>query len=186
MVCLNLLHLVTPDEIVVRVEDIDVEALMARGIKAILLDFDNTICPWHSNHPEPEIARWIADAKDRMKFCIVSNTIRPRRLNHVAESLGIPAIGRWFIGRKPFLGAFRAALKQLGLHSNETVMVGDQLLTDVMGGKRMGMYTVWVQPLEEREFAGTKVSRAIERMLERHFARLGMLPEGWEKTDCDE
>lgn len=180
MVCLNLLQIVTPDEIVVRLEDIDVEALVARGIKAILLDFDNTICPWHANQPDPTCARWIEEAKKKVELCIVSNTIRPRRLNHVAEALGIPAIGRWLFGRKPFGGGFRAALKKLEICASETVMVGDQLLTDVMGGKRMGMYTVWVQPLEDREFAGTKVSRIIERMLERRFSRLGMLPEGWE------
>jgi hypothetical protein len=44
-------------------------------------------------------------------------------------------------------------------------VIGDQLLTDILGGKRMGMFTILVDPIDEREFIGTKVMRWIEGVL---------------------
>jgi len=70
---------------------------------------------------------------------------------------------------------FAAALKALGARAEETAMVGDQMFTDVLGGNRMGLYTVMVKPMARREFLGTKISRAFERALLRHFRKLGMI-----------
>jgi predicted HAD superfamily phosphohydrolase YqeG len=44
-------------------------------------------------------------------------------------------------------------------------MVGDQLFTDIWGGNRLGIYTIWVRPMHPREFIGTKLSRQVEKWL---------------------
>jgi hypothetical protein len=54
-------------------------------------------------------------------------------------------------------------------------MIGDQMFTDVLGGNRMGLYTVMVRPMHRREFLGTKVSRAAEWALLRFFRRRKLL-----------
>ncbi|MBN1287178.1 MAG: HAD family hydrolase [Anaerolineae bacterium] len=45
---------------------------------------------------------------------------------------------------KPLPLMFELALKHLGVSAGEAVMIGDRLETDILGGKRAGMYTVLV------------------------------------------
>jgi NagD protein len=45
---------------------------------------------------------------------------------------------------KPSPVMFRAARKELGLRTHETVMIGDTMETDILGGVQMGYFTVLV------------------------------------------
>jgi len=55
----------------------------------------------------------------------------------------------------------------------ETVVVGDQIFTDIFGGNRMGLYTVLVSPLSKREFIGTRFMRLAERIVLRKLKKTG-------------
>ena len=173
----DLLENLTPDLIVRGLPEVDLDALAERGLEALLLDLDNTICPWHGEEPAPGCGEWVATARERFRLCIVSNSIKPHRLQRVAGRLGIPAIGRFLVGRKPGKGGILAALKLIGSEPAKAAMIGDQVLADVLGGNRLGMYTVWVLPLQQREFIGTKFARCVESLLVRRFRRLGLMPE---------
>jgi len=173
---LNLRKLLTnlcPDEYVESLAVVDIEALRSRGIESVLLDLDNTILPWQRLEIPPESAEWIRKAKDSgLKLCIASNTHNPRRLERLAAELGIPSLHRIL---KPRRRGLAAALKELGAQASKTAMVGDQVFTDVLGGRRMGMYTILVKPILKREFIGTKISRLAEKALLAYFAKRGML-----------
>jgi NagD protein len=56
------------------------------------------------------------------------------------KASGVPA---FFIG-KPNPLMMRTALNHLGVHSEETIMVGDNMATDIIGGVEAGMETVLV------------------------------------------
>jgi HAD superfamily phosphatase (TIGR01668 family) len=171
-----LLSKLTPNQIVRNLQDVDLDDLAARGIRALLIDLDNTLCPWKSSDPSPACVDWVRRARERFGVCIVSNSVRPKRLRRVAEFLQIRSVGRWGLGRKPFSGGILAALRELEVEPSEAAMLGDQVMTDVLGGNRLGLYTVWVLPLEFSEFFGTKPSRLIEMMLMPRFRRLGLYP----------
>lgn len=168
---------VTPDVIERGVPEVDLDALAGRGIEAILLDLDNTLCPWHSEEPAPGVEEWIGRARERFRLCIVSNSVKPGRLNRVAARLGIPAVRRWLWGRKPGPGGILAGLREVDTEPGKAALVGDQVLADVLGGNRLGMYTVWVLPLDAREFFGTKPARLVEKLLVRRFRRMGLMPQ---------
>ncbi|MGE5552806.1 MAG: YqeG family HAD IIIA-type phosphatase [Betaproteobacteria bacterium] len=163
-----------PAETVPAVPAIDLERLWAKGIRGIVLDVDNTLCAWEwgrATVAQP-VAAWVEKAKTvGFGLCIISNG-RPARVAGVAEQVGVPFIAR---ARKPFRRGFRHALKLLGTDPGATAMVGDQLLTDVLGGNRMGFHTILVAAISPREFAGTKASRLLESLIRR---RLG-LPGAW-------
>jgi len=162
-----------PDEYVGSLWQVDIDALKSRGIEAVLLDLDNTILPWQRAEIPAESARWVQEAKDKgIKVCVASNTHNPRRLNRLASELGVPCVHNVL---KPRRKGLKAALEMLGVPAGRAAMVGDQVFTDVLGGRRMGMYTILVRPMARREFIGTKVSRLFERFLLAYFGRLGML-----------
>lgn len=174
-----LLDGVLPDVFARCVEDIDLDQLASRGIEAILLDLDNTVCEWGSERISPHCEAWICRAKQQFRLAIVSNSIKPRRLRRVGERLGIPTVGRWGLGRKPLPGGILAALREVDVPPAAAAIVGDQLFADILGGNRLGLLTIWVKPLRPREFAGTKFARVLEALAVAQFRRRGLLPEDW-------
>jgi HAD superfamily phosphatase (TIGR01668 family) len=96
------------------------------------------------------------------EICIISNTNQHERLAKIASSIGaITVRGRF----KPSRSMFRLALIKFGRKPEEAIMVGDQLITDVLGANRTGIEAIWVRRLEGKEFKGTSINRVMERML---------------------
>lgn len=150
-----------------RIEDIDLGKLWHLGIRGLIVDLDNTLVAWNAYDLPERIARWVERAKERgFAICIVSNALEGR-VAYFSRLLAIPGISK---AQKPRRGAFRVALKTLGLRRNEVAVIGDQMFTDVFGGNRLGLYTILVRPISEREFFTTRFGRFFERLILRRFA----------------
>lgn len=154
---------------------IDLDAMKAQGIKGIITDLDNTLVAWDSPYATPKLVAWLNDVKERgFRVCIVSNNNKTR-VEEFARPLNVPAIYR---ARKPIGRAFCRAMAIMGTKPQETAVVGDQIFTDVLGGNRMGLYSILVLPIATKEWAGTKILRAMERLVLRGLRKRGMIP--WE------
>ncbi len=161
----RLLDLCHPDESVPRVTDIDPAHLVSAGFEALILDLDNTLLPWKSCEVPEDVREWLERARGLgIKLCIVSNTHNPQRLKRIAAELGIESLDR---ALKPRRVGFARAAQRLGCSQERTVVVGDQLLTDILGGNLAGMHTVLVDRMHPREFVGTRISRLIEKLIRR-------------------
>jgi HAD superfamily phosphatase (TIGR01668 family) len=160
-----LLERVCPDRCTGGLEDISLDELWAEGYRAILLDLDNTVTAWKSCEVPAAKAEWIGRAKERFGVCIVSNTIRGERLKRLAAGFGIEHVARWWRGRKPSPQGLREAMARLASTPEQTVMIGDQVLTDIWAGRRAGVHTILVAPISPVEFAGTKITRFFERIV---------------------
>jgi len=155
-----------PDYMVKRIHDIDPNELLLLGIKGVLIDLDNTLLPWKGLEMPEETFEWITKSKETgLKLCLVSNTRNLDRLRDMAAKLDIPAVAPTKM--KPSRSGFRHALEILKMDASEAIMIGDQMFTDVWGGNRAGIRTIWVERMAHREFFGTKFSRMIERLLSR-------------------
>lgn len=160
--CTILFEFLKPRLHVDSLHDIDFDMLYESGIKAILLDLDNTIVPWNTEDFSPDIIDWLNRLIQKgFKLCIVSNNSEERVMS-AATSLGIPAISN---AVKPRTKALRKALELLDVQKNEAALIGDQVFTDVLGGNRLGLYTILVTPLAKKEFIGTKINRILERLV---------------------
>ncbi len=163
----TLLEPCRPDVSAPSVLEIDLEQLRAWGIEALLLDLDNTIVMWRSQEVTEEILAWVKRVRDAgIRLCIVSNTGTVGRVRPVAELLDLPYFVR---AAKPRLRAFRRAAASLGLPPEKVAVVGDQIFTDILGGRRAGMTTVLVDPINpHREFITTRCMRVVERAVRRY------------------
>jgi HAD superfamily phosphatase (TIGR01668 family) len=142
--------------------ELDPEALKAKGIKGIITDMDNTLVPWDDRTVYPRLKEWLASLREQgFRLCIVSNST-PDRGSRLAEELGIPAI--WH-AVKPRRRSFRRALEILELSPQEVAVIGDQIFTDVLGGNRLGLYTILVTPISDKEFIWTRFMRKLERLV---------------------
>lgn len=122
------------------------EALAAKGIKLVLADLDNTLVAYGVPEPTPEIIQWKNDLeKAGIQLFLLSNSRKPTRASHFAQSLGIPFQGH---SGKPKRGGYFRAMERMGCRPEETVMVGDQIFTDTLGANRSGVVPLLIQPIQ--------------------------------------
>ncbi len=134
---------------------LDFGALAARGIRHYCLDVDNTLALQDDWRLYPGVREHLARGRAEghvQGVSLISNVIlgprRLKRLRHLGDLLEVPHVyGAHFWDRKPGPKAFRWAMARMGSQAENTAMVGDQLFTDILGGNRLGMFTVLVDPL---------------------------------------
>ena len=151
-----------PDEYLDNIFDINFEVLKSRGIKALLLDVDNTLKPHFDKEPAANVRGWLDDARRAgFALCIVSNGFEAR-IAPFAHGLGLQAIGK---AMKPSKKGFERAAQLLSLDIGQTAVIGDQIFTDIFGGKRAGAFTILVKPISKEEPFYLKLKRPFERLV---------------------
>jgi len=59
-------------------------------------------------------------------------------------------------------GKLKKVINNSGFKLNEIAIIGDQILTDIVGGNKMGITTVLVNPSSDDDHTFSKVFRRIE------------------------
>ncbi|MFA4029434.1 MAG: hypothetical protein GDYSWBUE_000374 [Candidatus Fervidibacterota bacterium] len=149
--------------------DISPNWLRSLGVKVVFVDLDNTLTPtglWGVGNSE---RKWVEQLiLCGMKVYIVSNEARSRRVAYIANSLNVQYIApAW----KPRTSLIRRILEANSIDPRDAAMIGDQLFTDVLMAKRLGMLTILVKPMTNISFITTKVMRFFERPLLRWMHR---------------
>nr|WP_274651986.1 YqeG family HAD IIIA-type phosphatase [Paenibacillus humicola] len=155
--------------------DIDLQALQKKGLRGIITDLDNTLVGAKVPLATPQLVKWLDVVRDHgFRVVIVSNN-NLTRVSRFAEPLHIRYV---HAARKPAGKAFLKALKELALPAEETAVIGDQLMTDVLGGRRMGLFTILVNPIAPGdEGFTTRFNRMIERVALSRLRKKGLWPE---------
>ena len=76
-----------------------------------------------------------------------------------------------YFAHKPSKKGFYKAQKLLGLNLNEIATVGDQVFTDVLGGNRVGMFTILTKPIDKRDIVITKLKRPFEKVVIKKYLK---------------
>lgn len=151
-----------PDEQIDQIFDLKPESLKEKGIKGIITDLDNTLVAWDVKDATPDVISWFKTMEENdIKVTIISNN-NQERVTVFSEPLGTPFV---FSARKPLSRAFKTVARQMNLKKEEILVVGDQLLTDVLGGNIAGFYTVLVVPVVQTDGKITRINRLIERKI---------------------
>lgn len=170
-----MLQLMLPKQTVRTIFDIDLEQLKREGIRGIMTDLDNTLVGAKVPLATPELGTWLEQVRTQgFQIVVVSNN-NEARVRAFAEPLRLPFVSR---ARKPLNAAFSRALRMMSLRPQETAIVGDQLMTDVLGGNRLGLYTILVEPIaaSDESWVTRNVNRNLERAFLSRLRKKGWLP----------
>ncbi len=153
--------------------NIDLKKLKkTKKIKGIIVDLDNTLVAWGKNEIDNKIIDWVEEAKKLgLKICIVSNT-NSKRVAEFAKIFNIPYHSKYF---KPFSIAFNNGLKILDTKKSETVVIGDQIFTDILGGNRLKLLTILVVPIVKKDSIGTFLHRNFEKIIISYWMKKGII-----------
>ncbi|HEY4434436.1 MAG TPA: YqeG family HAD IIIA-type phosphatase [Candidatus Cybelea sp.] len=151
-----------PDRFAPRLYDVPHEELEAAGIRGLIVDLDNTLLGFRETELGHEHVSWVARAHDRgFRIVMLSNNFS-ERVTGLAARLQVECIPN---ALKPLPFGFLRAKRRLQMSRREIAVVGDQLFTDVLGGKLCGLYTILTEPIELKDFAVTRVFRYFERIM---------------------
>jgi HAD superfamily phosphatase (TIGR01668 family) len=154
-----------PDLEAATLADVSLEDLWNRGFRGLIIDLDNTVCGYHESTLAPGVREWVLAAKARgFALAMVSNNFR-ERVAAIGAQLDVPAVPN---ALKPLPQGFLLAMRHLQTPRSRTVVIGDQLFTDVLGAKLLGLHAVLTQPIVPKDFPLTRVLRLMERVF---FAR---------------
>ncbi len=145
-----------------KVTDITIEILNKYGIKALILDVDNTLSTHHGQVLTDGLPQWLDLMRQNgIKMTVLSNS-NSKRLTPFAEKIGLDFIS---LGLKPLPFGYLRALKRLGTTKKETAIVGDQLFTDTLGGNFVGVQTILLTPIKPETSLRFRSKRRVERFV---------------------
>lgn len=147
--------------------EITIEFLHKNQINALILDVDNTLIDYDKNL-QLEIIEWAKNLKaNNIKLYILSNTNNKEKVELVAKKLGIQYK---HFAMKPLKRGFKYVQKETNMKPENIAVVGDQIFTDVLGGNRSKMFTILVDPIDDKkEYWYTAWKRPIENRIKNKY-----------------
>ena len=154
------------------------EFLTSIGVKALVLDVDNTLEPYENPIPGEHIKTWLAELREAGISCAIVSNNGGERIELFNSELRLPCFCK---ARKPFSGGIKRALKVLGAAPDEAIMMGDQIFTDVWAAHNAGIRAILVPPIRDKRDLLTRFKRLLERPVLRAYDRRHKINDRKEK-----
>lgn len=160
-----------------KITNLKVEDLQKNQINTILTDLDNTIIAWDKPYGTFELQTWLKEMKKaNIKVIIISNNNQDR-VKKAADELGLKFIAE---AKKPFPRGIKKAIELYNLDPKQTVMVGDQIMTDIKAASLAKIRSILVKPLVETDSWKTKFNRLVEKPVKKIVFKTNKL--NWKET----
>lgn len=157
-----------PDLYLNNVKEINIELLKKHKIQGLILDIDNTLINYDKELLDGA-KEWCNQLKkEGIRICILSNTNKVHKVKKVADILNLEYE---YFAHKPSKKGFNKAKKILKLEAQNIAVVGDQIFTDVLGGKRSNMKTILTKPIDTRDILITKIKRPLEKIVIKKYVK---------------
>ena len=165
----GLSDLLTPEYMFDTFEEVTPEFLNSLGIKALLIDIDNTLAPYEQPEPDERIINWFDRLKENgISASLISNN-HPPRVELFNKTLGLPAYAD---SGKPGTKTVLEAMERMGSAPENTAGLGDQLLTDTLCVHRLGMVSIIVPPIRDKKTLFFRFKRLLEKPFIKKYKRL--------------
>jgi HAD superfamily phosphatase (TIGR01668 family) len=167
-----------PDLVLPSILEVPFAELAERGIVNYIFDVDNTLLPQFAQQVDPKVVKVLQRARREgwiRRACLLSNAMfgseRQLRLERIGKQIGIPEIfAADFWSRKPHPVGFHWAMERMQSSVASTAIVGDQIYSDIVGGNRIGLYTILVSPPGPDHWStGLVLRRLREWLVLRHY-----------------
>ena len=157
-----------PDYYFKRFSDANAEFLLSIGVKGIILDVDNTLEPYEHPLPGEEVRVWLASLdKVGIRASIVSNNNK-KRIDLFNSELSLFAVSH---AKKPFKKNLLLAMESMGTEIEETILMGDQIFTDVWAARNAKIRAILVPPIKDKRDLFTRFKRLLERPILKKYRK---------------
>ncbi|MBD5093829.1 MAG: YqeG family HAD IIIA-type phosphatase [Subdoligranulum sp.] len=172
------MRLFAPTALFRRVTDITPEYLHGHGIRALILDVDNTLTAHGSQELPGDVEAWLQQMrKEGIRLVIASNNM-PKRVAPFAKRVGLAY--QAFCCKPSPLGLARAR-RAMGVPRSAVALVGDQIFTDSLGANLYGIPMLLVRPMQKDTKPTIRLKRMLEKPILARYDQNGGPRYGWEK-----
>ena len=163
-----MLKFFSPDFYFEKYTDLTPEFLNEQGIKALLLDVDNTLAPYEQADPDEQNIAWLgALTENGIGYAFISNNSSDERIKRFNRNIGALAFAK---SGKPFAKKnIDRALSSLNVSRENAAFMGDQIFTDVCAGKFNGMRAILVPPIKDKKNLFFRFKRWLEKPILRYY-----------------
>lgn len=166
---------VTPDCYYPSIYKIDYQILKEENIDTLLFDIDNTLTKVDDLNIPKETAKLIENLKKQgFKILLFSNN-HEKRANPIAQKLNLPLLSN---AQKPTKEAYDNALNMLNSSKQNTVAIGDQLLSDIVGAKKYGIKAILVDQLSKENNIQTGMAQTLQKHMIKKLSKYNLLKKG--------
>lgn len=164
-----------PDVYQKSIYSINYNKLKNNGIKCLLFDLDNTLVPYKTKEPTDKVIELFNSLKEQgFKVVLFSNSSR-NRLRPFKDILEVDCCARAW---KPSPKKFVRVIEELGFNISEVAIIGDQILTDVLGGNRVGITTILTNPISKSDYFLTYFNRLREHRKIKKLSKMDLFYKG--------
>lgn len=154
--------------------DINFHKLKEHGINCLIFDLDNTLALIDKDIIDEKTKMLLKEISIDFRIIVLSNNFKSR-ISKFCEPLNIDYVS---FAMKPLPLSFAKIRKKYNLEKKEMCIIGDQLMTDVLGGNKYGIFTILTDPLSNNDLKITSINRFLERKKLKKLTKLGMLERG--------
>lgn len=160
MVEVEILPKFFPDERCESAYLIDYKKLYDDGIRGIIFDIDNTLVE-HGFPPDDRSIKLLKELVGMgFKVLFLSNNkemrVKTFRDGSIEEGMYLYKAG------KPKKSGFTKAMEMMGTDENSTILIGDQIFTDIWGAKNSNIRNILVNPIDKKEEIQIVLKRRLE------------------------
>lgn len=141
---------------------INYQKLKERGIKCLLFDLDNTLSPISIKEVNNKVKVLFKELKKEGFNLYLFSNASPSRVKLFADQLEVKY---YALVRKPLKKRFKKLLYENDYNESQVAIIGDQILTDILGGNKVGITTVLINPISPKDYFFTKITRIIEKKI---------------------
>lgn len=154
--------------------EIDYNKLKKQGITCLIFDLDNTLGLIEHEKCPLKTKKLLKELQKDFLILISSNNTK-KRIAPYLKDLGIGGVA---FSLKPSTKGLRKIKNHYNLNKKEMVMIGDQIVTDILSGNRYKIMTILVDPLGEKDLRITGLNRKIEARIIKYYKKRGMFERG--------
>ncbi|HMM00625.1 MAG TPA: YqeG family HAD IIIA-type phosphatase [Bacilli bacterium] len=156
------------------VYDIDIDFYKKHGFENVIVDLDNTLDSYKLFEPSVRakelIERLLAAG---LSVFIISNN-HSGRVNQYADALHLPYLAN---AHKPFKKRILQYIRAMKIDVSKTILIGDQLLTDVVVANKIGLPVVLTEKLVREDQWTTRFNRLFDRPIRKYLRQKNLLPD---------
>lgn len=148
-----------PGEYLDSTYDIDFDKLYKEGYRGVIFDIDNTLVPHGAPADERAISLFNHLKELGFSCMLLSNNKEPR----VKMFNDAVHVNYMYKAGKPKPAGYKRAMHRLGTTTKNTIFVGDQIFTDIIGANLADIRTILVKPIHPKEEIQIVLKRFLEK-----------------------
>lgn len=152
---------IIPDYYYPDIYSINYEKLQERKIDTLLFDVDNTIAFVDDIMISKQTIKLFEKLKKTYKILLLSNN-HEERVKLISQKLGVKMLAQ---ADKPEKKAYEQALQILNAKEKNTAAIGDQMLSDIVGAKKINITAILVDQLSSKNNLQTGLAQKLQKFI---------------------